>query len=369
MLTAFTNAAIFTGRGISQGQALLIEDGHIRALTEIESLPADTELIDCGGHYLAPGLLDLQIYGAGGHLFSNHPTPEALEAVAEAIVLTGTTGFMLTLATNPMEIVYEAIRVAGEHPHPALLGLHLEGPYISTAKRGAHPEAYVRRPERKELETLLKAGRGIVKMMTIAPECWEPELISLLTDYGVVVSAGHSNATFAEAMKGYAAGIRTTTHLFNAMSPFHHRDTGLPGAAFRSGTAFASIIADGIHVDYNALAVSKALLQDRLFLITDAVAETREGFYIHVRQKDRYTLPDGTLSGSALTLLQAVSNCVEHAGIALPEALRMATVYPAAVIGSADRGALEPGCRADLILFDRNMALSGVCFGGAFRRC
>ncbi|MGN6532034.1 MAG: amidohydrolase family protein, partial [Ginsengibacter sp.] len=149
-------------------------------------------------------------------------------------------------------------------------------------------------------------------------------------------------------------GVTTTTHLFNAMSPVHHRDTGLPGAVFLSKTAYASIIADGIHVDFNTLKISKRLLGDRLFLITDAVAPVSEGPYMHVEKEDRFTLPDGTLSGSKLTLLKAVRNCVEHAEIPLDEALRMASTYPAQVMGLSDRGKIEAGSKANLSIFSED---------------
>src|SRR5690606_25972116 len=162
------------------------------------------------------------------------------------------------------------------------------------------PAELIRRPERKEIAEMLRRAEGVVKMMTIAPELFDSESLEVLLEHGVLLSAGHSNATYEEAMAGFDRGIRAVTHLFNAMSPFHHRETGLPGATFFHNAACASIIADGIHVDYKALAISKKLLGERLFLITDAVAETTTGVYRHVRNDDHFTLPDGTLSGSAL---------------------------------------------------------------------
>ncbi len=204
------------------------------------------------------------------------------------------------------------------------------------------------------MKKLLKDANGVLKIMTLAPEMCDPGIIKLLIDSGVVVSAGHSNATFDEAAKGYENGITTTTHLFNAMSPLHHRGTGLPGAAFLSENVFASIIADGIHVDFNTLMISKKIMKERLFLITDAVEENKKGAYVHVKQKDRYTLPDGTLSGSKLTLLKAVKNCVQYAGIPLDEAIRMASTYPAEIMNLSDRGKIEPGQIANLTIFSED---------------
>src|SRR6185312_5693470 len=363
MLKTFINSTIYTGkenppgRGIRAGitgKALQIEDDKIKGIIANEQIPSNSIIIDCKNCIISPGLIDIQIYGAGSYLFSNAPSAQALKAMTDALLKVGTTGFYVTLATNSIEIFHEAIKVVKENPHPAVLGLHFEGPYLNPVKRGAHILKYIKRPEKKEVEELLKDAHGVLKIITLAPEMCDPEIIKLLKDNGVVISAGHSNATFEEAVKGYENGITTTTHLFNAMSPMHHRDTGLPGAAFLSKNAYASIIADGIHVDFNALMISKKIMKERLFLITDAVVENKEGAYIHVKQKDRFTLPDGTLSGSKLTLLKAVKNCVEHAEIPLHEALRMASTYPAQVMSLSDRGKIEPGLKANLTIFSED---------------
>jgi N-acetylglucosamine-6-phosphate deacetylase len=354
MKKAFINSTIYTGDRKIEGKALLVEDDIIKEITGNDEVPADAEKIDCNGLTIAPGLIDLQIYGGGGYLFSNAPSAKALKAMTEALLRSGTTAFCPTLATNSMEIFYEAIKVVKENPHPAVLGLHFEGPYINPIKKGAHITEYIKKPERKEVEALLKEAKGVIKIMTLAPEMCDPEIIHLLRDNGVVVSAGHSNATFEEALNGYESGITTNTHLFNAMSSIHHRGTGLPGAIYLSQKVYASIIADGIHVDFNTLKISKKMMDDRLFLITDAVEENKEGAYVHVKQKDRFTLPDGTLSGSLLTMLSAVKNCVEKADIPLDEALRMASTYPARVAGLSDRGKIEPGMKANLTIFSKD---------------
>ena len=354
MLTAFINSTIYTGKEKLEGKTLVIEDDKIKEITENDALPASVEKIDCNCLVIAPGLIDLQIYGGGGYLFSNKPSAVALKEMTKALLKVGTTGFCPTLATNSMEIFHEAIKVVKEHPHSAVLGLHLEGPYINPVKRGAHITEYIKRPEKKELEELLKEADGVIKIMTLAPEMCDPGIIKLLKDNGVIVSAGHSNATFEEAIESYKKGITTNTHLFNAMSSIHHRGTGLPGAVYLSKNVYASIIADGIHVDFNTLKISKQIMKERLFLITDAVEENKEGAYIHVKQKDRFTLPDGTLSGSMLTMLSAVKNCVEHAEIPLDEALRMASTYPAKVMSLDDRGKIKPGLKANLTIFSKD---------------
>lgn len=365
MQTAFVNGTIFTGKEKITGKALIIEDDQIKAIVENELIEKNTKKVDCKNWMISPGLIDLQIYGGGGYLFSNAPSAKALHAMAEALVSVGTTGFYVTLATNSMEIFHKAIKVVKENPHPAVLGLHFEGPYLNPIKRGAHLKEYIKRPEKKEVGGLLKDAKGVLKIMTLAPELCDPEIIKLLADNGVVVSAGHSNATFEEAVEGYKNGITTTTHLFNAMSPIHHRDTGLPGAVYLSKKAYASIIADGIHVDFNTLKISKKIMGERLFLITDAVEENKEGPYVHVNKGDRFTLPDGTLSGSKLTLLNAVKNCVKQAEIPLDEALRMASTYPAQVMSFSDRGKIEAGCKAYLTIFSKDFQAKYTVLNGA----
>lgn len=364
MLTAFCNGVIYTGKEIISGKALLVKDDKIEGITEVGMLPEDVKKIDCKNSIVGAGLIDLQIYGSGGYLFSNKPSSPALKSIIDSLLSKGTTGFYPTLATNSMEIFHEAIKVVKENPHPAVPGLHLEGPYINPVKRGAHIPEYIKRPEKKEVEELLHKANGVIKIMTLAPEMCDPEIIKLLIDNGVTVSAGHSNATFEEAVKGFENGITTNTHLFNAMSPIHHRGTGLPGAIYLSKNVYASIIADGIHVDYNTLMISKKIMGERLFLITDAVEEVKKGAYVHVEKEDRFTLPDGTLSGSKLTMLKAVQNCVEHATIPLEEALRMASLYPAQVMRLSDRGKIEPGCKANLTIFSEDYKLKYTVLNG-----
>lgn len=201
-------------------------------------------------------------------------------------------------------------------------------------------------------------------MMTVAPELLDADCLSLLLERGILLSAGHSNATFEEATAGFDSGIQTATHLFNAMSAFHHRETGLPGAVFNHQRACASIILDGIHVNYEAAKVAKRQMGERLFMITDAVARCDKGIYKHILNVDHYVLPDGTLSGSALTMLQAVKNAVLQVDIPLEEALRMATLYPANLIGRTDLGRIEAGATANIIVFDDAFGLQQVVFEG-----
>ncbi|HEY4335512.1 MAG TPA: amidohydrolase family protein [Puia sp.] len=195
-------------------------------------------------------------------------------------------------------------------------------------------------------------------MMTLAPEQCDAAHIDLLLQNKILVSAGHSNADYAQAIDGFYRGIPASTHLFNAMSSLQGREPGMVGAIYDHTEVMSSIVCDGVHVDFASVRISKKIMQDRLFFITDAVAEVAYGDYTHVFKGDRYTLPDGTLSGSALTMLQAVKNGVEKVGIPLPEALRMASLYPATLMGLEQKwGCIRPGSVADLILLDEEMNL------------
>lgn len=364
MQTVFTNAVLLTSEGEIHSKALLVEDTLIAGIVGSEDIPVGATIVDCAGGYILPGLIDLQVYGGGGFLFSEDPSTESLHQIHTALVQGGTTRFVLTLATNSIEVFRKAIRVAKENPLPALLGLHLEGPYLNPIRKGAHIEQYLKTATLEEVQSLLDEAEGVIKIMTLAPELCDPKIIELLVNNGVVVSAGHSNASFEQATAGFKNGIRATTHLFNAMSPLHHRDTGLPGATWLSKDVMASIIPDGIHVDFPALTISKKIMGDRLFIITDAVEENLTGAYVHIKNQDRFSLPDGTLSGSMLTMIKAVNNCVDYAQIPFPEAVRMASAYPAKLMGLKDEGDIKTGYKANLVLMNNERQLKAVYLQG-----
>lgn len=357
MVQAFINAQIFDGNEIIRGKVLLTEGEKIIGIVDNENIPVNADVLDCENGILSAGFIDLQIYGGGGSLFSNDLTAESLNKIADALVKSGTTSFFITLATNSFDVFKKAIDIVKHNPHRAVRGIHLEGPFINPVKKGAHLEQYIKIPDVEEVEELLGNAGGVVKMMTLAPEQCNKTVIEFLKKSGVLVSAGHSNATYAEAQSGFDWGITAITHFYNAMSSFHHRDTGLPGATFLNNSVHASIICDGIHVDYEAVKIAKEILKERLFLITDAVEEVSAGDYVHVRKSDRFTLPDGTLSGSALTMTQAVKNCIENVGMPLEEALKMATIYPAKIATFENVGYIKNGYKANLVCLSESLGL------------
>ncbi len=365
-MIAITNCKLFQDGKLHEHHSVLIENGNITSISN-EIVPPGFVQLDAEGDLLSPSFLDLQIYGSGGQLFSAYPTAATLRQMDTDLISKGTTGFLVAVATNTMEIVYQSLDAAKAYRSESngFLGLHLEGPYLNAKRKGAHPEKYMRKAELDEVKRLIDHADGTIKMMTMAAELQDDAVISYLLDNQVILSLGHSDATFAEAMEAYGKGFTTTTHLFNAMPPMHHRAPNLPAAILNHPSAMASIIADGQHVDFEMLRISHKLMQDRLFLITDAVTECNIGPYQHQLAGDKFITPDGTLSGSNITLLKAVENCVNHAGIALNDALNMASANPARLMGMSNiTGFLKVGNRANLLLLSDELKLNKVFLGG-----
>jgi N-acetylglucosamine-6-phosphate deacetylase len=263
---------------------------------------------------------------------------------------------MVTMATNSTENFLKGIDTVQEYwdrGAKGVLGIHLEGPYINPIKKGAHIERYIKKPTLEEVQLLCERRKGVVKMITIAPELCEENVMDYLLSQGIIVSAGHTNATYKEAMWAFDKGVPAATHLFNAMSPLQHREPGMVGAVYDHPKVMSSVVCDGVHVNFAAVRISKQILKDRLFFITDAVTEIKEGEYKHLFKGDHYDLPDGTLSGSSLTMMQCVKNAVQHVGIPLEESLRMASTYPAMLLGETYKlGRIEKGYQASFVVFD-----------------
>ena len=362
-MKAYTNARVFTGTKFTN-LAVLTDKNIVTDLVTAETIPLNAEIIDLQNKILAPAFIDIQIYGGNGKLFSDELSVAAIQSTYEYCLAGGASQFYITLATNSLEVFYkgiDAVREYWKQGGKGMPGLHLEGPYINPLKKGAHIEKYIKNPTVKEVTELLTYGKDVIKIITLAPEQVDAEIIQLLLNNGIVVSAGHSNANYKQATAAFDNGITTATHLFNAMSPFQHREPGLVGAIYNHPKVMSSIVPDGIHVDFAALRISKKIMQERLFIITDAVTPTSGGDYPHVLKGDRYTMPDGTLSGSALTMIKSVKNLVTEAGIELEEALRMASLYPAQVVGLNKRyGKIEKGFAAALIVFDDAFSVTEV---------
>jgi N-acetylglucosamine-6-phosphate deacetylase len=232
----------------------------------------------------------------------------------------------------------------------------LEGPWINKDKKGAHIGHLIHSPAVDEVRELIQYGKGVIRLITLAPEICSKEIIDLLLTNEIRISAGHSNATYLQAKNGFENGIGLVTHLFNAMSPFLHREPGLAGAAMDDERVMASIIPDGYHVDFAALRVAKKAMGERLFAITDAVTATTKGYYQHQAAGDKYE-SEGILSGSALTMNKALKNLVRN-GIELKEALRMCSLYPARAIGINNRiGNMASGYLSDMVVLGNDLEI------------
>lgn len=350
----YTASRIFTGEGWLNDHAIIVSDSTIEQIVPLASLGKEKITQDFKDNFMAPAFIDIQIYGAQGKLLSAYPEPDSLEKLADHCRKSGTAWCMPTVATNELPVFYKAIDAIREYwkaGGKGILGLHVEGPWINTIKRGAHLDKFIHSPSVEEAKALLDYGKDVIKIITLAPEVCSREVIQLILAAGVTVSAGHSNASYEQALNGFTAGINTVTHLYNAMSPLQHRAPGLVGATLNSNV-MASIVPDGYHVDFAAIQIAKAIMKERLFVITDAVTETATGPYQHYLAGDKYESA-GILSGSALTLQKSLINLIKYAGIQLEEALRMCSLYPAKAIGiHGNSGLLAAGYRADMVVLN-----------------
>ncbi|MFP1768157.1 N-acetylglucosamine-6-phosphate deacetylase [Lonsdalea quercina] len=374
---ALTHGRIFTGHQILDGHAVVIADGLIDRVCPLNALPADIETRDLNGALLAPGFIDLQLNGCGGVQFNDtldNISVKTLEIMQQANEKSGCTSFLPTLITASDDFIRRGVEVMraylAQNNHQAL-GLHIEGPWLNPIKKGTHDITLIRQPE-EELVEFLCANADVITQITLAPEQVSTNVIQRLTRAGIIVSAGHSNATWEEAKRGFAAGIRCATHLFNAMPVVAGREPGLVGAIYDAPEIYSGIIADGHHVSWANIRNSKRIKGDRLVLVTDATApagaEIDQFIFAGkpIYYRDGICVDEnGTLSGSALTMIDAVRNCVEQAGIALDEALRMATLYPARAIGVDHRlGSIECGKVANLTAFTRDFHVINTFVNG-----
>ena len=364
MRTALENGRILAGEGIVSGQTVLLADGRIEAVT----LPADPRCreaarIDLEGHLLLPGFIDVQVNGGGGVLFNDDPSPESIRAIGAAHRQFGTTGFLPTLISDDLDTIAQAIAAVQsslDARRPGALGIHIEGPFLNWARRGVHDPKHLRRLDNGVI-SLLCSLRGGRTVLTLAPEMTTTDMIAQLAAGGVLVSAGHSDASYAQTAAAIAHGVRGFTHLFNAMAPLAPREPGIVGAALYDADTWCGIIVDGHHVDPVVLRLAlRCKRHDRFMLVTDAMplvgspatSFVLQGRTIHVI--DGVCRDDnGTLAGTGLDMATAVRNAVHLLGLSVAEAARMASEYPAAFLGlDQELGRIAPGFRANLVLLD-----------------
>ncbi|WIY53969.1 N-acetylglucosamine-6-phosphate deacetylase [Devosia sp. YIM 151766] len=347
-LLAIAGPHIFDGQDWHDGAALLIEFGFVSGITERDAIPTHATRVDLPGGMLVPGFIDLQVNGGGGVLFNNAPTLSSIRTICRAHAQFGTTALLPTLITDTVEINIAAIAAgiaAHEHRVPGFLGLHLEGPHLSQARKGTHDPALIRPMDDADLARLVEAARALPNLLcTIAAESVTPQQIAALAAAGALVSLGHSDAGYDAAKAAFAAGARMATHLFNAMSQLGNREPGIVGAVLDSPQVFAGLIADGIHVHPAAIAAALRAKQGpgRIFLVTDAMSQTGTdiaSFTLNgraiTRAQGALRLADGTLAGADLDMIDAVNFMIDTIGLTPEEAFRMAALYPAQALGLA----------------------------------
>jgi N-acetylglucosamine-6-phosphate deacetylase len=367
MVTALINGRVGLRDEIRSDLCVVIEKGRIAAVDE--TVPGDAERVDLAGQLLLPGFIDVQVNGGGGRLFNDDPSVETIATMAAAHRRFGTTGLLPTLISDDFSVIERAITAVDEAIDsgvPGVIGIHIEGPFLSNTRRGIHLASMLQPFDDRFLEVLCSARNGRT-LVTVAPECISPAQIRRLVDGGVIVAAGHSDADYETVRAAIDAGVTGFTHLFNAMSQLTNRAPGMVGAALEDSTTYAGIIVDGHHIHPAALRVAlQAKGTERLMLVTDAmptVGADEQEFMLQGRairrDGDRLVSVDGVLAGSTLTMAAAVANAIEQGRLSIPEAVRMATSTPAQFLGiRAETGAIELGLSADLVVMTDDLTVT-----------
>jgi N-acetylglucosamine-6-phosphate deacetylase len=385
-MIALTATRLYTPAKCVERPLVLIEGDTIVEIASqtARAVPQEAQLLDFGDAILAPGFVDIHVHGGAGYDAMSADATD-LMALERFLAVHGVTAYFPTTVTAPMDQTLSAldrlataIEAAERSAEPAVgraqpLGIHLEGPFISHIRRGVHPPAHLLVPTLDSFDRFWQAARGRIRLMTIAPELeGAEEVIAGAARRGVCVSLGHSNADLATTRAAVAAGARHFTHGFNAMRPLDHREPGIVGEMLTDSRVSADIIVDGVHVDPIVVELFlKAKGPDLAVLITDATAATGmpDGRYrlgaIDVEVKDSRCMADGKLAGSVLTMDRAVGNVMRFAHWDLQQALRLASLNPAAVAGLTHRGKLEAGCRADIVVLTPHGQVRNTIVGGA----
>ena len=375
----FTGARIFDGERFHDERALIVKDGRVEAIVGRNDLP-EGEVVTLDGGVLSAGFIDAQVNGGGGRMLNDEPSSDSMYMIADGHRPYGTTALLPTLITDTAEATAAAIEAAkvAVKTNRGVAGLHLEGPHLAPARKGAHLAELMRPVEDKDVKAFIAAREAIgTLLVTIAAEQVTVSQVRELSEAGVIVSIGHSDSTSEAAEARFDAGARGVTHLFNAMSQLAHRAPGLVGAAIDHPAVWCGIIADGHHVDPKALrtALRAKRGEGKLFFVTDAmslVGSEKDTFTLNGRTVRRerggfcskLVLSDGTLAGSDVDMASTIRYGVTYLDLTLAEALRMATLYPARFLRLADRGHLSPGARADLVHFTDTIDVKAIWLSG-----
>lgn len=375
------NGKIFDGEKFIEENCIVLEGEKIKKICfeneiSLENKEAKKEeIVDLQGMVISPGFIDLQLNGCGGVLFNDDISQKTLEIMNKTNKKYGCTSFLPTLITSPDEKILKALDIIESIENKekiGVLGLHIEGPYISVEKKGIHRPEYIRVLDNKIVQKIADSGKKNVKIMTIAPEKAKVEHLEILKKSGIKLNMGHTNATYDECLEKqqYFDGA---THLYNAMSGLNSREAGVLGFLFNNDKLNAGIIVDGFHSKYESVEIAKKIMKERLYLVTDAVSpagttdmaefifEGNKVFY----ENGKCISPEGTLGGSALVMINGVKNLVKYVHLELEEALKMATSYPAKAIDVDDKyGFIKEGYVADLTYFNENFEIKGTIAKG-----
>lgn len=379
--TAFAISApsIFDGAHFLQDHCVIVRDQVVERLAPLAQCPPTLDVVELADGTLAPGLIDLQVNGGGDLMFNNDPSETTLATMLNAHRASGTTTMMPTLISDTRDIqerAVAAVRAARAEANPGILGIHLEGPYFDVARRGAHRADMIRQVGDRDIDWLCTLTDMPV-IVTLAPEHAAPGQVRQLSSAGVHVCAGHSNATYEQLLAAIDEGLEGITHLFNAMSALTPREPGLAGTALAEGSLWAGIIADGHHVHpANIRLAQRCKPPGRLVLVSDAMATvggSRNSFSLYGEQisisDGKLVNADGALAGSAIGLIDAVAYAAGTVGIGLEECLRMASLYPAAILGLDSKlGRIAAGYRADLVHFDASYTVHNTWLAGSHQQ-
>ncbi|OYY14280.1 MAG: N-acetylglucosamine-6-phosphate deacetylase [Sphingomonadales bacterium 35-56-22] len=359
---AWINGRIALPDGSIVGDRILVaSNGQITNICERAGLPAGCETINLNGNLLAAGFIDTQVNGGGGVLFNDAPTLETIRRMAQVHASFGTTAFLPTLISDDLETISQGYRAVNEAIRlgvPGVIGIHVEGPFLNVDRKGIHDSEKIRQMDDGGMSAVIE-GRPKLVAMTVAPECMSSAQLNMLTEAGVKLFAGHSDATWSEMQSAFADGIVGVTHLFNAMSQLKGREPGLVGAALGNPECWCCIIVDGVHVHPETLrlAIQAKGGLDHFVLVTDAMPTVGHQDKTFLLNGDRISVrdgvcqnPDGTLAGSDLDMGRAVANATKLLGISLTEAIRLASANPARMLGLESKtGSLQVGLAADLV--------------------
>lgn len=372
---ALINGRLIVGNQIIDNKALIIKGEYIQDIIDVNKTPRDSKIIDVKGCFISAGFIDLQVNGCGGALFNDDISEQTIHTMYNTNVKGGCTSFLPTLITASQQDIKKALQIATsfyQNNPNKILGIHIEGPFISKEKKGIHNEDYIQQLTKEKVDIFIEAVKDIPIILTLAPEENDKVFIQQLVQAGVKVSVGHSNASYKEACDAFDMGVGLVTHLYNAMSYFSSREPNVVGATLNTENVKAGIIVDGFHSNFASVRMAKKLKKENLFIVTDAatpVGTNMKSFEFGGQKlfvkEGRLVNKEGVLGGANITMIESVKNASEQANFGLVEAVRSASLYPARVMNVENKlGLIQAGFIANLVIFDSNYKMQFAVTNG-----